>query len=140
MVHWLFFLKCLAKRFVRLLFGFTCSFFFMISVYSDVNFFKLFLYVSAYFYLPIGGELQHIDDIIYIYIYIYIYILYYILCFVFYCKLCKATPDYISELINLNYALDIPFKFSLKTIIMGSWYCWWFRFKKSFFWGPGTSS
>ena len=35
----------------------------MISVYSDVNSFKLFLYVSAYFYLPIGGGLQHIGDI-----------------------------------------------------------------------------
>ena len=83
-------LKCLAERFVRLLFGFTCSFVFMISVYSDVNSCKLFLYVSAYFYLPIGGGLQHMGDIrrkwvdlksrrhhyIYIYIYIYKYYIY----------------------------------------------------------------
>ena len=40
--------------------------------------------------------------------------------FIFYCKLSKVTPVYISELINLNYSLDIPFKFSLKTIILGS--------------------
>ena len=40
--------------------------------------------------------------------------------FIFYCKLSKVTPDYISELINLNYSFNIRFKFSLKTIIMGS--------------------
>ena len=40
--------------------------------------------------------------------------------FIFYCKLSKViTPDYISELINLNYSFNIPFKSSLKTITMG---------------------
>ena len=50
----------MAQRFVRLLFvfDFTCSFVFMISVYPDVNSFKLFPYVSAYFCLPIGGGTQ----------------------------------------------------------------------------------
>ena len=52
--------------------------------------------------------------------------------FIFYCKLSKVTPNYISELINLNYSLDIPFKFSLKTIITGSfWIPWSCRFKNS---------
>ena len=37
----------------------------------------------------------------------------------FYCKLTKVIPDYISELIDLNYSFDIPFKFSIKSIIMG---------------------
>ena len=45
----------MAQRLVRLLFDFNGSFVFMISVYSDVNSFKLFLYVSAYFCLLIGG-------------------------------------------------------------------------------------
>ena len=45
----------MAQRLVRLQFDFNCSFVFMISVYSDVNSFKLFLYVSAYFRLLIGG-------------------------------------------------------------------------------------
>ena len=36
--------------------------------------------------------------------------------FIFYCKLSKVTLDYISELINLNYSFNLPFKFSLKTI------------------------
>ena len=54
MVHWIF-LKCMAQRLVRLQFDFNCSFVFMISVYFDVNSFKLFLYVSAYFCLLIGG-------------------------------------------------------------------------------------
>ena len=40
--------------------------------------------------------------------------------FLFYCKLSKVTLDYISELINLNYSFNIVFKYSLKTIIMGS--------------------
>ena len=62
----------MAQRFVRLLFNFTCSFVSMISVYYDVNLFKLFLRVRTYFCLPIGGEtqshqdvggLQHIGDI-----------------------------------------------------------------------------
>ena len=62
MVHWIF-LKCMTHSFVRLLFDFTCSFVFMISVYSDVKLFKLFLYVSAYFCSPIGGGTQsHQDD------------------------------------------------------------------------------
>ena len=63
----------MAQRFVRLLFDFTCIFDFTISVYSDVNLFKLFPFVSAYFCLPIGGGrqshqvdgggLQHIGDL-----------------------------------------------------------------------------
>ena len=40
--------------------------------------------------------------------------------FIFYCKLSKVTLDYISEPINLNYSFNLPFKFSLKTIEMGS--------------------
>ena len=39
-------LKYMAQRFARLLFDFTCRFVFMISVYSDVNSFKLFLYIT----------------------------------------------------------------------------------------------
>ena len=57
MAHWIF-LKCMAQRFVRLLFNFSYSFVFMISVYYDVNLFKLFLYVSIYFWLLIGGRIQ----------------------------------------------------------------------------------
>ena len=38
--------------------------------------------------------------------------------FILYCKLSKITLGYISELINLNYFFTIPFKFSLKTIII----------------------
>ena len=53
----------MAQRFVKLLFDFTCSFVFMISVYSDVNPFKFFLYVSAYFCLPIGGGTQSHQDV-----------------------------------------------------------------------------
>ena len=54
----------MAQMFVRLPFDFTCSFVFMISVYSDVNSFKLFLYVIAYFCLPISGRgtQGHQDD------------------------------------------------------------------------------
>ena len=53
----------MAQRFVRLLFDFISSFIFMISVYSDVNLFKLFPYVSAYFCLLIGaGTQSHQDD------------------------------------------------------------------------------
>ena len=40
--------------------------------------------------------------------------------FIFYCKLSKITLDFISELINLKYAFSIPFKITLKTIIMGT--------------------
>ena len=40
--------------------------------------------------------------------------------FIFYCKLSKVTLDYIRELINLNYSFNLPFKFSVKTIKMGS--------------------
>ena len=38
--------------------------------------------------------------------------------FTFYCKLYKITLDFISELINLKYAFNIPFKITLNTIIM----------------------
>ena len=61
------------QGFVRLLFDFTCSFVFMISVYPDVNSLKFFPYVSAIFlfadrwgtqsYQDDGGGLQHIGDI-----------------------------------------------------------------------------
>ena len=34
--------------------------------------------------------------------------------FIFYCKLSKVTLDNISELINLNYSFNLPFKVSLK--------------------------
>ena len=56
-LSWLWYTEysCTKQRFVRLLFDFTCNFVLMISVYFDVNSFKLFLYVSAYFCLPIGG-------------------------------------------------------------------------------------
>ena len=57
MVHRIF-LKCMTQRFVRLLFDFTCSFVFMISVYSDVNSFKLLPYLSTYFWLSIGCGTQ----------------------------------------------------------------------------------
>ena len=40
--------------------------------------------------------------------------------FIFHCKLSKITLDFISELINLKYAFNIPFKITLKTIIMGT--------------------
>ena len=40
--------------------------------------------------------------------------------FIFCCKLSKVSLDYISELININYSFNLPFKFSLKTIKMGS--------------------
>ena len=40
--------------------------------------------------------------------------------FINYCKLSKITLDFISELINLKYAFNIPFKITLKTIIMGT--------------------
>ena len=52
--------------------------------------------------------------------------------FILYCKLSKITLGYISELINLNYFFTIPFKFSLKTIIMGFFpILWWCTFKNS---------
>ena len=52
--------------------------------------------------------------------------------FMFYCKLSKVTLDYISELINLNYSFNLPFKFSLKTIKIGSFsILWWCTFKNS---------
>ena len=52
--------------------------------------------------------------------------------FIFYCKLSYVTPDYISELNNLKYSFNIPFKFSLKTIIMSFfWILWWCTFKNS---------
>ena len=52
----------MAQSFVRLLFDFTCSFDFMVNVYSDVNLFKLFSYLSTYFCLPIGGGTQSRQD------------------------------------------------------------------------------
>ena len=39
---------------------------------------------------------------------------------IFYCKLSKINLDFTSELINLKYAFNIPFKIALKTIIMGT--------------------
>ena len=52
--------------------------------------------------------------------------------FIFCCKLSKVTLDYISELINLNYSFNLPFKFSLKTIKMGSFSILWrWTFKNS---------
>ena len=45
-----------------MLFDFTCSFVFMISIYSDINLFKLFPYVSTYFCLLIGGGTQSHQD------------------------------------------------------------------------------
>ena len=42
--------------------------------------------------------------------------------FIFYCKLSKTTPDFISELIHLNYYFNIPFKISLKAIINDSFF------------------
>ena len=41
-------------------------------------------------------------------------------CFISYCKLPKITLDFISELINLNNAFNIPFKITFKTIIIGT--------------------
>ena len=38
----------------------------------------------------------------------------------FYSKLSKITLDFISELINLKHTFNIPFKITLKTIIMGT--------------------
>ena len=82
---------------------------------------------------------MYIYNIIYIYIYIW-----YIFCprcreedeshthFIFYCKLSKVTLAYTSELINLNYYFNIPFKFSLKTIMMDFFsILWWFTFENS---------
>ena len=40
--------------------------------------------------------------------------------FIFYCKPSKIILDFISELINLKYAFNIPFKITQKTIIMGT--------------------
>ena len=52
--------------------------------------------------------------------------------FIFYCKLSKVILDYISELNNLNYSFNIPSKFGLKIIKMGSFsILWWCTFKKS---------
>ena len=53
----------MAQRFVRLLFDFTCKFVFMVSVYSDENSFKFFMYVSANFGLPMGGRTQSYQDV-----------------------------------------------------------------------------
>ena len=39
--------------------------------------------------------------------------------FIFHCNFSKITLDFISELINLKYAFNIPFKITLKTIMMG---------------------
>ena len=40
--------------------------------------------------------------------------------FIFHCKLSKITLNFISELINLKYVFNIPFKIIVKTIVMGS--------------------
>ena len=40
--------------------------------------------------------------------------------FIFHCKLSRTTLDFIRELINLIYTFNVPFKFILKTIIMGT--------------------
>ena len=40
--------------------------------------------------------------------------------FIFYYKLSKITLDYVSELINLKYAFNIPFEIFLQTVIMGT--------------------
>ena len=40
--------------------------------------------------------------------------------FIFYCKLSKTTPNFIGELTDLNYSFNIPFKISLRAIIMGT--------------------
>ena len=40
--------------------------------------------------------------------------------FIFYCKLSKITLEFIGELMNLKYSFNIPFKITLKTIIMGT--------------------
>ena len=40
--------------------------------------------------------------------------------FKFYRKLSEITLDFISELINLKYAFNIPFKITPKTIILGT--------------------
>ena len=53
----------MARRFVRLIFNFTCSFAFMINVYYDVNLFERFQYFSTYLSLPIGGETQSQQDV-----------------------------------------------------------------------------
>ena len=45
--------------------------------------------------------------------------------FIFYWKLSKVTLDYIYELINLNHSLNLPFKFSLKTMKMDSFSILW---------------
>ena len=45
--------------------------------------------------------------------------------FIFYCNLSKVTLDYICELINLSYPLNLPFKFSLKTMKMDSFSILW---------------
>ena len=40
--------------------------------------------------------------------------------FILYCKLSKITLDFISELINLKYSFNMPFKLTLTTIITGT--------------------
>ena len=40
--------------------------------------------------------------------------------FIFYFRLSKISLNFISELINLKYAFNTPFKLILKTIIMGT--------------------
>ena len=52
--------------------------------------------------------------------------------FIFFCELSNVTLDYISELINLNYSFNLPFKLSFKTIKMGSFSILrWCTFKNS---------
>ena len=40
--------------------------------------------------------------------------------FMFYSKLSKITLDFISDLVNLKYIFNIPFKVTLKTIMTGT--------------------
>ena len=38
--------------------------------------------------------------------------------FIFHCRLCRTTFDFINKLINLNYAFKTPFRISIKDILM----------------------
>ena len=40
--------------------------------------------------------------------------------FLFRCKLSQTTLNFINELVNLNYALQSPFRISIKDILMGN--------------------
>ena len=85
----------------------------------DSYIFSIF-YKLIHFFLPLNPAIQRMGNAPYI------------LCprckeqkesqpyFIFYCKLSKITPDFISKLINLKYAFNIPLKYNVKTIIMGT--------------------